>query len=160
MFRTPIDLQELNRRYATFLVQLMGLEFTAATESTLTARLPVDERTWQAFGILHGGASVVLAETVGSVAANLCVDFSTQFCVGLEINANHLRSVQSGWVEATARPYHLGQSTQVWDVPIVDQMGRLVCISRLTMAVRERRTKSGGKPIGDAMPSSRSANAS
>ena len=149
MFRSPIDLAVLNRQYATFLVQLMGLEFTAATESTLTARLPVDERTWQAFGILHGGASVVLAETVGSVAANHCVDFANQFCVGLEINANHIRSIRSGWVEATARPLHLGSSTQVWDIPILDNEGRLVCASRLTMAVRSRQQGTGGKPLMD-----------
>jgi uncharacterized protein (TIGR00369 family) len=147
MFRYPIDVAVLNRQYATFLVQLMGLEFTDATDSTLSARMPVDERTWQAFGILHGGASVVLAETVGSVAANHCVDFTQQFCVGLEINANHIRSVRSGWVEATARPLHLGSSTQVWDIPILDIEGRLVCASRLTMAVRSRQQASDGKPL-------------
>lgn len=149
MFVQSLDVAALNRRYATYLVQLMGLEFTASTENTLTARMPVDERTWQAFGILHGGASVVLAETVGSVAANHCVDFETHFCVGLEINANHIRSMKSGWVYATARPLHLGQSTQVWEIPVTDEEGRLICITRLTMAVRERREGAGGRPIAD-----------
>jgi 1,4-dihydroxy-2-naphthoyl-CoA hydrolase len=99
--------------------------------------MPVDHRTVQTMGILHGGASVVLAETVGSMAANLCVDAKTQACVGQEINANHLRPVASGLVTATARPVHLGSRSQVWQIEIRDERERLVCISRLTMAIIE-----------------------
>ena len=101
--------------------------------------MPVDARTVQPFGILHGGASVLLAETVGSCAANLCVDEERSYCVGLDINANHGRGAKSGWVTATARPFHLGRTTQVWEIRIVDDAGQLVCISRLTMAVVDRR---------------------
>lgn len=97
--------------------------------------MPVDARTHQPMGILHGGASVVLAESLGSMAANLCVDTGRRYCVGLEVNANHLRSVRSGRVTGTARPLHLGRSTQVWEIRIEDGQGRLCCVSRLTMAV-------------------------
>ncbi len=97
--------------------------------------MPVDERTRQPYGILHGGASVVLAETLGSSAGNLCVDTGKQVCVGLEINANHVRAVRSGTVTGTARALHVGRSTQLWEIRIEDEQGRLVCISRLTLAV-------------------------
>ena len=100
--------------------------------------MPVDHRTVQTMGILHGGASVALAETIGSVAANLCIDPKTQACVGQEINANHLRPVASGLVTATARAVHLGSRSQVWQIEIRDERERLVCISRLTMAIIER----------------------
>ena len=100
--------------------------------------MPVDRRTVQTMGILHGGASVVLAETIGSLAANLCVDATAQACVGQEINANHLRPVASGRVTGTARPIHLGTRSQVWQIEIRDERERLVCISRLTMAIIQR----------------------
>ncbi len=100
--------------------------------------MPVDARTHQPAGILHGGASVALAESVGSVGANLCVDMKTQVCVGQEINANHLRPIASGLVVATARPYHVGSRSQVWHIEISDEQGKLVCVSRLTMAVLAR----------------------
>ncbi len=100
--------------------------------------MPVDARTMQPYGLLHGGASVALAETLGSVAANLCLDPATHMAVGLEINANHLRAVRSGSVTGTARPLHIGRQTQVWEIRIADERGRAVCVSRLTLAVVER----------------------
>jgi 1,4-dihydroxy-2-naphthoyl-CoA hydrolase len=101
----------------------------------LRGTMPVDHRTRQPFGLLHGGASVALAETLGSVAANYCVDMARFYCVGQEINANHLRAVRSGKVTGTARPIHLGGRSQVWDIRIEDEAGRLSCVSRLTMSV-------------------------
>jgi 1,4-dihydroxy-2-naphthoyl-CoA hydrolase len=104
--------------------------------------MPVDERTRQLMGILHGGASVALAESIGSFAANMCVDQSRFYCVGQEINANHLRPVASGLVTATAKPFHVGTRSQVWHIEIHDERQRLVCVSRLTMAVLERQPSS------------------
>lgn len=116
----------------------LGIEFIELGDDFLRARMPVDHRTVQPAGLLHGGASVALAETLGSAASFLCID-PTQFeVVGVEVNANHVRSVQVGWVTGTARPLHLGKSTHVWDIRIVDEQERLVCISRLTMAVVRR----------------------
>lgn len=120
----------------------LGIEFTEIGDDWLTARMPVDSRTVQPFGILHGGASVLLAETIGSCAANYCVDEDKAYCVGLDINANHMRAATQGWVTGTARPYHIGRSTQVWEIRIVDDAGRMVCISRLTMAVVKRKQAS------------------
>jgi uncharacterized protein (TIGR00369 family) len=97
--------------------------------------MPVDHRTYQPHGLLHGGASVVLAETLGSVAANLSVDQERYHCVGLEINSNHIRSMRSGWVYGTAKPIHIGKTTQIWEIRINNEQGQLVNISRLTMAV-------------------------
>lgn len=134
--RTLQHLQDWNRNTAA---ERLGIEFTEIGDDWLSARMPVDARTVQPFGILHGGASVLLAETVGSCAANLCVDAEQSYCVGLDINANHVRGAKSGWVTATARPFHLGRTTQVWEIRIVDDAGQLICISRLTMAVVERR---------------------
>lgn len=126
----------LNAISANTMVEHLGIEFTAIGEDSITARMPVDHRTVQPAGLLHGGASVALAETLGSVAATLCVDPATTSCVGLEVNANHIRSVRSGFVTGVARPIHLGNSTHVWDIRIYDdEQERLVCICRLTMAV-------------------------
>jgi 1,4-dihydroxy-2-naphthoyl-CoA hydrolase len=102
------------------------------------ATMPVDRRTHQPFGLLHGGATVALAESLGSSAANCCLDMEVEFAVGLEINANHLRSVRSGLVTGTARPVHIGRRTQVWETRVEDEAGRLVCVSRLTLAVMAR----------------------
>jgi 1,4-dihydroxy-2-naphthoyl-CoA hydrolase len=121
----------------------IGIEFIEMGDDYLTARMPVDERTIQPMGILHGGASVVLAETLGSVAAFLCEDAEKKHCVGLEINANHIRSVRSGFVYGVARPLHLGGSTQLWEIKISDENDRLVCISRLTLAVLTRNQEVG-----------------
>jgi 1,4-dihydroxy-2-naphthoyl-CoA hydrolase len=118
---------------------LLGMEVVDCGDDWLRMRMPVDERTHQPFGRLHGGASVALAETVGSIAANFCLD-ETRVAVGQEINANHIRPVYDGWVYATARPEALGRSSHVWSIRIEDEAGKLVCISRFTVAViaRER----------------------
>jgi len=121
----------------------MGIEFTDIGPDFVTARMPVNERTQQPFGRLHGGASLVLAETIGSVAASQVVDPAKSVGVGMEINANHIRPAFEGYVHATARPESIGRSTQVWSIRIVDDAGKLVCISRFTVAViaRERGTQ-------------------
>jgi len=115
----------------------LGIEITEIGADYLRGTMPVDERTRQPFGLLHGGASVSLAETLGSVAANLCLDGTRSYAVGQEINANHIRSARSGKVTGTARPVHLGSRSQVWDIRIEDDAGRLTCVSRLTMSVLE-----------------------
>jgi 1,4-dihydroxy-2-naphthoyl-CoA hydrolase len=134
-FRTTPDLTLLNAQGRGTLVEALGIEFTEAGEDFLRGRMPVDQRTRQPFGLLHGGASVALAETLGSAAGNCCVDPATSVGVGLEISANHVRGITQGWVIGTARPIHLGRTTQVWDIRIEDESGRLICISRLTVAV-------------------------
>ncbi|MEX0603938.1 MAG: hotdog fold thioesterase [Marinobacter sp.] len=116
-------------------VENLGIEFLEVGDDFLKARMPVDSRTVQPARILHGGASVVLAETLGSVAASHCLRKEGQLVVGLDINANHIRSVTSGWVLGTSRPQHIGGSTQVWEIRIETEEGKLVCISRITMAV-------------------------
>jgi 1,4-dihydroxy-2-naphthoyl-CoA hydrolase len=100
--------------------------------------MPVDNRTHQPFGLLHGGASVALAETLGSMAAACCVDLTKQFCVGLEVNANHIKGVKSGYVKGITRPVHIGKKTQVWEIRITTEQEELVCISRITMAVLDK----------------------
>lgn len=117
---------------------VLGIEFTEIGENFLKARMPVDERTRQPYGLLHGGASVTLAETLGSVASAYVVDQSQYYCVGLEINANHMRGVRNGYVFGTASPLHLGKTTHVWDIRIHDEKENLVCISRLTVAILRR----------------------
>ena len=133
-----ITLQEVQRWTAArpTLVDALGIEITELTDEYLEGRMPVDGRTHQPAGLLHGGASVALAETLGSLAATLRVDRTKQACVGLEINANHLKGVRNGWVRGRATPVHLGRSTQVWEIRIShEETGALVCISRITMAV-------------------------
>ena len=121
------------------MVEHLGIEFTYVDEGRIEAIMPVDERTKQPYGILHGGASLALAETIGSVAAHASID-STKFqSVGLEINANHIRSVRGGSVKGVAVPVHLGKSTHVWAITITDQDDKLVCTSRITMAIIEKR---------------------
>jgi len=112
----------------------IGIEFTSIGPDHLSAKMPVDARTMQPFGLLHGGASVALAETLGSLAAYLTLE-PGYHAVGLEINANHIKGVRGGWVIGTARPIHTGRSTQVWQIEIVDEAGDLVCYSRITMAI-------------------------
>ncbi len=121
------------------MVSHLGIEFTEFGDDYICAKMPVDSRTIQPDGLLHGGASVALAETIGSVAANFVVDRSQKICVGLAINANHTRAIRDGFVTGTARPVHLGNSTQIWEIRISDENERLVCISRLTMAVLDRK---------------------
>lgn len=129
---TPLELPGMDR---PGLVSHLGIEFTGAGDDWLGARMPVDERTHQPHGLLHGGASVVLAETLASVGSVAVVDRSRKRCVGLEINANHLRGVRSGWVTGVARPLHLGRTTHVWDIRISDESERPVCVSRCTVAI-------------------------
>jgi 1,4-dihydroxy-2-naphthoyl-CoA hydrolase len=117
----------------------IGLEFTEVGDDFMRAKMPVDHRTVQTFGILHGGASATLAETVGSIAGSFCVDVEKKFVVGLELNCNHVRSVREGYVFATARPIHLGGTTHIWDIRIVDDNDRLVCVSRLTLMVLDQK---------------------
>jgi 1,4-dihydroxy-2-naphthoyl-CoA hydrolase len=134
VFRRPITLEQLADIHRDTVVGLLGIEFTEIGDGTLAARMPVDRRTVQPAGILHGGASVTLAETLGSCAAWLTLDDDRR-AVGLDINANHLRAMREGWVHGRCRPVHLGRSTQVWQIEIADAEGRPVCTSRLTMAV-------------------------
>jgi 1,4-dihydroxy-2-naphthoyl-CoA hydrolase len=117
----------------------IGIEWTELGPNFMKAKMPVDNRTLQPYGLLHGGASCVLAETIGSVASAMVVDHSKFVCVGLDINANHVRSAREGWVIGTATPLHLGGNTHVWDIKIHDEIGKLVCISRLTVAVIPRK---------------------
>jgi 1,4-dihydroxy-2-naphthoyl-CoA hydrolase len=133
----PYTLEELDRQSQGCMVELLDIRFTEIGPDYVRATMPADARTWQPFGLLHGGASVTLAETLGSVGANCVVDNSKFFCVGQEINANHLRGVRSGRVTGTARPIHIGARSQVWEIRIEDEKGRLACISRITMAVVE-----------------------
>jgi 1,4-dihydroxy-2-naphthoyl-CoA hydrolase len=118
----------------------LGIEWVETGENFLKAKMPVDERTKQPYGLLHGGASCVLAETIGSVASAMVIDHTKFYCVGLEINANHIRGVKSGFVTATASPLHLGSTTHVWDIKIHDEQDKLICVSRLTVAIIVRKT--------------------
>jgi len=138
-FRQRPSLEAINAGNAGNAVGNLGIEFTELGEDFLRGTMPVDHRTKQPYGLLHGGSSVLLAETLGSFAANLCVDPAEGQMVGLEINANHLRAMTSGTVTGTARPIHVGRSTQVWDIRIEDEQGRAVCVSRLTLALRPTR---------------------
>jgi len=117
------------------MVDHIGITITEIGENFLKGTMPVDHRTVQPMGILHGGASVALAETLGSLAASMVVNNQEKYCVGLDINANHIRSAKNGQVMGIAKPIHIGSSTQVWSIEITDEENRLVCISRLTMAV-------------------------
>jgi 1,4-dihydroxy-2-naphthoyl-CoA hydrolase len=133
--RARLDPAELTRGEANSLAAHLGIIITDVGDDFVRATMPVDARTVQPHGRLHGGASVALAETVGSLAANLTLDPAQQIAVGLEINANHVRPIKAGLVTATARPEALGRTTQIWSIRIVDKQDRLVCLSRLTMAV-------------------------
>ena len=130
---TPASLDALHHGTA---VERLGIEFLEVGDARLVARMPVDARTKQPAGILHGGASVVLAETLGSCAAALCLA-PGRHAVGLDINANHVRAVREGWVIGTCTPVHVGRSTHVWAIELRDEAGRLVCVSRITMAILE-----------------------
>ena len=134
-FRAPVDLAALNAHASNTLVSNLGIVITGAGDDWLRGTMPVDVRTVQPYGILHGGASVALAETLGSMAGNLCVDTTKEMVVGLEINANHVRAMRGGVVTGTARALHVGRSTQLWEIRIENDEGKLVCVSRLTLAV-------------------------
>ena len=138
MFRPDITLDTLNQWSDGTLMQPLGIRFTEIGPDYVRGTMPVDARTLHPYGLLHGGASVALAETLGSTAGGLCVE-DGQGVVGIEINANHLRGVREGTVTGTARPLHVGRSTQVWEIRIEDEAGQLVCISRITLAVIRKR---------------------
>ena len=133
-FRRTLALDALNALSRGTAMEPLGIVFTEVGPDYLRGTMPVDARTRQPYGLLHGGASVLLAETLGSTAGGLCVD-EGQGVVGIEINANHLAGVREGLVTGTARPLHVGRSTQVWEIRIEDERGRLACVSRLTLAV-------------------------
>lgn len=138
IWHEPINLDDLNAYQQDTLVSRLGIRYTGAGDDWLKATMPVDARTKQPAGILHGGASVALAETLGSTGANLVVDRKAKLCVGLEINANHIRAMREGEVTGVARPLHVGGTTQVWEIRISDAAERLVCVSRITLAVLDR----------------------
>ena len=140
IWRTIPDLSNLNLLAKDSMIGHLGIEIYEIGEDYIRGRMPVNNHTRQPFGILHGGASVALAESIGSFASGCCIDSATKIAVGLDINANHIRSVPTGnMVIGTARPLHIGASTHVWDIRIETDSGKLVCISRLTMAIIDRR---------------------
>ena len=138
IWKSPRSLDELNAGRAGTLVEHLGIEFTEIGDDFIRGTMPVDGRTRQPYGLLHGGASVALAETLGSTGAVMCVDTNEFLCLGQEINANHVRGSRSGYVTGTARPVHVGGRTQVWTIEIVNEVGNLVCTSRLTIAIIRR----------------------
>ncbi len=140
-FHKDLSVEKLKPLGANTMGQYIGIEWMEVGEDYLRARMPVDHRTIQPYGLLHGGASCTLAETVGSVASAMVIDHSKFICVGLEINANHIRSAREGFVIGTAIPLHLGSSTHVWDIKIHDEKKRLICVSRLTVAILPRTEK-------------------
>ncbi len=139
LFNPDITPESLNILSANTMVSHLGIEFTQVGPDFIEAKMPVDHRTQQPLGLLHGGASVTLAETLGSIAATCCIDRATQYCVGLDINANHVKSAKNGFVFGTTRPIHIGKKTHVWEIRIVNDQKELICISRITMAVIDKR---------------------
>jgi 1,4-dihydroxy-2-naphthoyl-CoA hydrolase len=137
-FNPAVTAKDLRPLGTNTMGEHIGIEFTEIGDNYLKARMPVDHRTRQPYGLLHGGASATLAETMGSIASALVVDQSLYNCVGLEINANHIRGVKEGYVFGTALPLHIGRSTHVWDIRICDQWEKLVCVSRLTVAILKK----------------------
>jgi len=131
-------LQELNDSCANTLLASLGITFTEIGDDYLSGTMPVDGRTRQPLGYLHGGASLALAETLGSYASALCLDLDSKTLFGQEINANHVRPVTEGRVTGTARPYHLGRTSHVWEIRINNEQGQLVCISRLTVSIQDK----------------------
>jgi 1,4-dihydroxy-2-naphthoyl-CoA hydrolase len=134
-FNKNVKMEEINPFIPGTMSEALGMEWVEIGDNYIKIKMPVDHRTKQAYGLLHGGASCTLAETVGSVASILVIDSKKFSCVGLEINANHIRSARDGYVTGIASPLHLGASTHVWDIKIYDDQEKLICISRLTIAV-------------------------
>jgi len=131
-------LEDLNKRSENTLAELLQIQFTAIGDDNLTATMPADAKVKQPLGIVHGGANVVLAETIASTGANAAVDLERFYCVGLEINANHIRSVRQGLITGIARARHLGRTTQVWQIELFNDAGKLTCVSRMTASVVPR----------------------
>jgi 1,4-dihydroxy-2-naphthoyl-CoA hydrolase len=136
-FQAP-KIEVLNRQMENTACSNLGIEVIAVGDDYISGTMPADARTFQPMGLIHGGSNVLLAETLGSMAANCCVDLSQEFCVGQEINANHIRGVRSGTVTGTTKLVHKGRTSQVWEIRIVNEEDKLTCISRLTMAVVKR----------------------
>ena len=134
VWKTQTTVDQLKERSKNTLAEHLGIEYLEIGDDYLKARMPVDHRTKQPAGLLHGGASVALAETLGSIAAALCIDREKKEIVGLEINANHIRPVNKGWVIGVTKPIHVGSTTQVWEIKIYNELDKLICISRLTVA--------------------------
>ena len=134
------SLEKLNSVHKNTMQEVLGIEFLEVGDDFIKARMPVNEKTKQPMGLLHGGANVTLAESLGSIASVMCIDIEKQTVVGLEINANHLRAVRDGFVTGIAKPIHLGRSTQVWEIKIFNDAGQLSCISRITNAILERKS--------------------
>ena len=143
IWKTQTTVNQLKEKSKNTLIDHLGIEYLEIGDDYLTAMMPVDCRTKQPAGLLHGGASVALAETLGSVAAGLCVDREHKEIVGLEINANHIRPVTDGWVTGVAKPIHIGNSTQIWEIKIYNEQEKLVCVSRLTVANIDKQVISG-----------------
>ena len=139
LWKRDTSLAEVNGWAPNTMIETLGIQVVDIGDDYIRGTMPVDARTLQPYGLLHGGASVSLAETLGSMAAMLCVDAATELAVGLDINANHVRGITSGVVTGTARPIHVGRTTQVWEIRIEDERSRLVCIARLTVAVVPRK---------------------
>jgi 1,4-dihydroxy-2-naphthoyl-CoA hydrolase len=137
-YKKDLNLQDIIALGKGSMGDYIGIEWTEIGEDSLKARMPVDHRTKQPYGLLHGGASAVLAETLGSVGSALVVDHAKFMCVGLEINANHIRSAREGFVTGIATPLHLGRQTHVWDIKIYNEENKLTCVSRLTVAILPR----------------------
>ncbi len=138
-FNKNLTLKDIPNWGKNTMSEHLGIKFTEVGEDFLKATMPVDERTRQPYGLLHGGASIALAETLGSIGSALVIDTELYNCVGLEVNANHIRSASEGLVTGIASPIHLGNSTHVWDIKIYDDKERLLCISRLTVAILRKR---------------------
>lgn len=139
MFKEGLTADYLNVFCKDSMISNLGIEFTEVGSDFITARMPVDKRTIQPFGLLHGGASVTLAETLGSVASTFTVNEETHYCVGLEINANHVKAIKEGYVHGKTTPIHIGSKTHIWEIRISNEKEQLVSICRLTMAVLEKR---------------------
>ncbi len=135
LWKTETTLEALKEMSKDTMIEHLGIEYTEIGDDYLKAKMPVDHRTKQPAGLLHGGASVALAETLGSMAAVLCVNREKKTIVGIEVNANHIRTVNHGWVTGTAKPVHIGNTTQIWEINIFNELNKLVCVSRLTAAV-------------------------
>ena len=138
-FDKELSIEKLKPLGPNTMAAHIGIEWVEVGENFMKAKMPVDHRTNQPYGLLHGGASCVLAETLGSVASAMVIDHSKFYCVGLEINANHVRGVREGYVTGVASPLHLGNTTHIWDIKIYDEKEKLVCVSRLTVAILTRR---------------------
>ena len=138
-YNKELTLENIRPLGAHTMAEHLGIEWTEVGDNSIKAKMPVDNRTKQPYGLLHGGASCVLAETIASVGSAMVVDHTKFACVGLEINANHVRSARDGYVTGVATPLHLGANTHVWDIKIYDELDKLVCVSRMTVAVIPRK---------------------